>query len=737
MAESTEELLNSYEISPDNQQSTHNLSCSQQGEIPPRKHSKEDLLRRHYQNIQHIRDCSQAGSIKQVVIPTAYAPSTVPLEELQKISLQDLKIETHHRGFFITAMTITPPYEHSETITIIQEESGNVAVLVLGFQDDSGSKSRPTLPENSTVAIKEPYVQLNQDSDYVIRVDHPSDIAVLRGDDPAVSMIMQFVAEKKEITPLEWKNAGDKAYLEKQYASAIECYTQAIDGQSTNESFRKDAYRKRAFANLIAERFESAKNDALSSCSGATSDSKAYYTAGRASYELRNYAESKEYFEKSLELCPRDSKTRKDYNRSLARIEEQDNGNYDFTKMILSLSNDHVSLDHADFTKNTEVKMTEHAGRGLFASRDIGAGEIVLCEKAFCLPDYYTGDGDVNNMVLYNFNDHSRTQKPAHCAVYLQLVQHLYKNPHLTGRLFDLDAGTYLKSGKEGNIVDGVPIIDAFLAEAIRLKNCFSSPRLSRNLLKRNTPVSETPLTTGIWTTAAYLNHSCLPNCGRAFIGDMMIIRTLYPIPAGTELTQQYVTPDASCTYRREIFPNTWNFTCTCHLCESEKKSPDSMHDKRTDFAKKIKDEVFRVPVGPKRFQPVLINKVERLTKKLESMYEVSIYSSLPRLLLVHPGIWLMEAHRYCKNNEKMLSCALGVLRNFGFVDLIVEGKLVMNWETGIVNTESFNALRIAAEGYAIQGEGLLRSQCESAAKRMFVVLAGSDVGFDEILVSE
>lgn len=119
-------------------------------------------------------------------------------------------------------MTITPPYEHSETITIIQEESGSVAVLVLGFQDDTSSKSRPTLPENSTVAIKEPYVQLNEDSDYVIRVDHPSDIAVLRGDDPAVSMIMQFVAEKKEITPLEWKSAGDKAYLERQYASAIE-----------------------------------------------------------------------------------------------------------------------------------------------------------------------------------------------------------------------------------------------------------------------------------------------------------------------------------------------------------------------------------------------------------------------------------------------------------------------------------------------------------------------------------
>jgi hypothetical protein len=127
-----------------------------------------------------------------------------------------LRLETHHRGSFVTAMTITPPYQFSETITLIQAEDGNVAVLVLGFEDES------PLPQNSTVAIKEPYVQLSEESGYVIRVDHPSDIAVLRGDDPAVKMIMQFVAEKREISPAEWKSEGDRAFLEGMFASAIE-----------------------------------------------------------------------------------------------------------------------------------------------------------------------------------------------------------------------------------------------------------------------------------------------------------------------------------------------------------------------------------------------------------------------------------------------------------------------------------------------------------------------------------
>jgi hypothetical protein len=139
-----------------------------------------------------------------------------------QISLVDLKVETHHRGCFLTAKTITPPYQSTEVVTIIEEENGNVAQLVLGFQDDSLSISGPILPVNSTVAIKEPYCKFTSKGDYVIRVDHPSDIAVLRGDDPAVVLIMQFVAEGKEVTAMQWKSAGDKAYLEKNYASAIE-----------------------------------------------------------------------------------------------------------------------------------------------------------------------------------------------------------------------------------------------------------------------------------------------------------------------------------------------------------------------------------------------------------------------------------------------------------------------------------------------------------------------------------
>lgn len=134
--------------------------------------------------------------------------------------MNSLRTEVHHRGCFITAKTITPPYLSTDMISIIEEEDGEVAKLEISFQDPLSPDSG--LPENSTIAIKEPYLRYCGDGDYAIHVDHPSDIAVLRGDDPAVSMIMQVVAQNKAVMPSEWKNAGDEAYLEKNFSSAVE-----------------------------------------------------------------------------------------------------------------------------------------------------------------------------------------------------------------------------------------------------------------------------------------------------------------------------------------------------------------------------------------------------------------------------------------------------------------------------------------------------------------------------------
>ena len=238
-------------------------------------------------------------------------------------------------------------------------------------------------------------------------------------------------------------------------------YTQAIETTlKEDQAFIRDVYRKRAFANLTARNFVFAKEDALASCSGDIIDAKAYYCAARATYELGRYQESKAYFEKSLQYSPNDLKSKKDHSRAIARISEEEDGDYDFHTMITYVNDRKVHLDHADFLKNTTVGPSPHHGRGLFATQSIEAGGLVLCEKAFCLPDKYGGSQE-SDLVLYNFNTAARTERAAQPALFLQLVQKVSNNPYLTKRFFDLDSGNYLRSGKEGDLVDGVPIIDS------------------------------------------------------------------------------------------------------------------------------------------------------------------------------------------------------------------------------------------------------------------------------------
>jgi hypothetical protein len=154
------------------------------------------------------------------------------------------------------------------------------------------------------------------------------------------------------------------------------------------------------------------------------------------------------------------------------------------------------------------------------------------------------------------------------------------------------------------------------------------------------------------------------------------------------------------------------------------------MHIKRRDLANKIKAEVLMVP-STARIHGSRIKHVERLTKKLENLYELNIYSSLPPLLLVHPTILLTDAYRFSKNSSKMTKYTLEVVRNFRFIDSVRNGRLVLDSE-GIVNSETCKALKYAMEGYEQMGKMEMAAQCEEAVRRMYVLLAGCSVGVEE-----
>lgn len=92
--------------------------------------------------------------------------------------------------------------------------------------------------------------------------------------------------------------------------------------------------------------------------------------------------------------------------------------------------------------------------------------------------------------------------------------------------------------------------------------------------------------TCGIWCLASHINHSCVSNCHRAFIGDVQIVRVSQDLDANTELVFQYQQTTGLQTYNQtQRRLGNWGFECTCKLCLEKKFTPDKMLKKRQNLS--------------------------------------------------------------------------------------------------------------------------------------------------------
>jgi hypothetical protein len=135
-----------------------------------------------------------------------------------QVPLSDLRIEEHHRGKGIIVKVISPPYLGAGVISLVEDESGNADKLAIYNHSDSSILSG--VPEGCVVAVKEPYYKYNgTDEDYMICVDHPSDVILLRFSDPIIPEPLRLGPLLK--TAEEWRTAGDKAFIERDFPTAV------------------------------------------------------------------------------------------------------------------------------------------------------------------------------------------------------------------------------------------------------------------------------------------------------------------------------------------------------------------------------------------------------------------------------------------------------------------------------------------------------------------------------------
>ena len=144
----------------------------------------------------------------------------------------------------------------------------------------------------------------------------------------------------------------------------------------------------RCYARLQSEHYDDALADATAVIDMSVNrpSEKALFRAARALYGLRRWKDSLGHLNRLLQINPKNADARKNVMRCERRLKE-DSGQYDFKDMLEEAGTKApaADMDRADYTGPVEVrrcKIPSH-GRGMFTTRAVKAGDLLLCEKAF------------------------------------------------------------------------------------------------------------------------------------------------------------------------------------------------------------------------------------------------------------------------------------------------------------------------------------------------------------------
>ena len=162
-------------------------------------------------------------------------------------------------------------------------------------------------------------------------------------------------------------------------------YDEALRRVSTEEDAML-LLLNRCQARLSSQHYDAALEDAMAVLEMDTTSEKALFRAARASYSLGSFARCRSFLTELQALYPRNKAAINDIKRCELRIREQA-GDFDFASMVAEavIKQPSPRLDRAGYVGPIEVRKCaiESHGRGLFTTKAVKAGELLLCEKAF------------------------------------------------------------------------------------------------------------------------------------------------------------------------------------------------------------------------------------------------------------------------------------------------------------------------------------------------------------------
>ncbi|CAG8907154.1 unnamed protein product [Penicillium egyptiacum] len=696
----------------------------------PQRSRDEILMQFMFRKMMNTKAPANHMNIRSSFLPPAYPPSANPFSKLKKVMIKSLCLETHHRGQYLLLRTVTQADTMTAVMAIVEDEDGSILMLQLYNQEHqlSGTQS---LREGTVLVVKEPYVKVMADGDYGIRVDHLSDVRFIPEFDDLVPLSWRKRVMQADENPSSWKARGSEHFGQGDYRSAIQCYSKALESHPSPELL-VIAQLNRALSFLKSYRFDAALRDVEDVLQVSELSEKALFRKAQALYQLRRFKESCETHAILAENYPDNTVAAHEYGRASARLVEQDSGKYEFRKMILEANMRRPPrLDRGTYIGPVTVKQTQSHGRGLFTMEAVKAGDLLFCEKAFAHA-FHDENASQDLRLLLNV-DLAKATIGTQGELIELIGQKLYKNPSLLPGFVDLHHGTY----KSVDVleVDAIPVVDTFLIERTILLNSFGCPLSSReshirsmkgddNMAKRTNGQFHS---SGVWLMASYINHSCMSNAHRSFIGDMMIVRASRDLPPNTEITFWYKSPMTCDPKEFPVNLQHWDFNCDCILCQDTRSLSRSVLSNRN----RISADLRRLFKSSK----MNLQKIEGTISSLAGTY-CRPASEVPHLALDSPYLSLAAIYASSRKFEKAVEFGLKSLESLGFVikggniPQVSDAPLVVK-KWGLMTDGVVPCWMVLCRAYQ-ELAPTLASQAEGYARVSYGICVGEDETFDQ-----
>jgi hypothetical protein len=571
----------------------------------------------------------------------------------------------HHCGRVLLAKLVAgADVARKATFAGMEDTSGGFEILHLHTVCRNNKDDHVWPKAGSWFAIKEPFLTLQVETGtQCVQIDHPSDLTYADSWPPNVFTkfgVHNSLTDTESRNPLECKEAGNSNLSRKNLAAAHASYTvgfQLIAGasESSDQCVKQDLHCSRSLVRLNLGRYEGAMEDAIASLTHISDekhkklDGKAYFRAASASYHLKLYEKAALFLCDELALIPEHQDALRLFCKTQDRLREQARGSYDILSIRSGLSQQ-PQVDAADFVINTAIKPSGlNRGRGLFATRDLEPGDLIMAETPFC-----TAWGhESKNLMAFEADARSPDETPSGLVgLWRSAVNEAAKNPSKGSDLLRLHS-TYKGTDTYISQCDGVAAVDIFQVHDIVTCHAFElTPWLTAAGV--DDPNVVTRGSSGIWIRLSYINHSCIPNSQKIMRGDLVLVHATKPIAEGEEITLGHIGDRMDFAHRTDQTKFTWCFQYDCALCKADAEYPP-VH--LTERVYQWRENYFT------GMPQATLELMEQFVAKIGRTYDPALHAGLPKGALLSPLSVLLQLHLKAKDYAKGCQVTVRLLR--------------------------------------------------------------------------